>query len=187
MRHAFWCNVLTWSAKQRREIFIFEVLSTKLTCSSKSFLLCLYVQIIRSKQAKVHFAYFVNAGSTWNNCKKNLTLRKVLFYCPGGRPRGKQMISALWLHKRGKSIGISWELQGGLTIISQQARREKKNERKTKLPTIVKLHQPPHILRIVSFFFFDLFEVIWLIFEYLTITISRARVGYEVIDSQRGA
>ena len=44
------------SAKRRREIFILEVLTTTRARSSKSFTLCLY---IRTKQAKVQFASFV--------------------------------------------------------------------------------------------------------------------------------
>ena len=37
----------------------FEVLTTTEARSSKSFTLCLYMKIIRAKQAKVHSAYFV--------------------------------------------------------------------------------------------------------------------------------
>ena len=59
MRHAFWSNVLTQSAKQRREFFIFEVLTTMQARSRKSFILFLCMKTIRPKQAKVHFAYFV--------------------------------------------------------------------------------------------------------------------------------
>ena len=59
VQHAFWCSVLTQSAKRRREIFIFEVLTTTGPRSSKYFLLCLYTKTIRGKQAKVHSAYFV--------------------------------------------------------------------------------------------------------------------------------
>ena len=59
VRHAFWCNVLTQSAKRRREIFIFEVLTTAEARSRKSFFLCRYMNTIRAKQAKVYFAYFV--------------------------------------------------------------------------------------------------------------------------------
>ena len=51
--------VVTLSAKRRREIFIFEVLTTARARSSKSFILCLYMKAIRAKQAKVHSAYFV--------------------------------------------------------------------------------------------------------------------------------
>ena len=59
VRHAFWCNVLTKSTKRRREIFIFEVLTTTRARSGKSFILCLYMITIRAKQARVHSAYFV--------------------------------------------------------------------------------------------------------------------------------
>ena len=59
VRHAFWCNVLTYSGKRRRQIFIFEVLKTKRARSSKSFILCLYMKTTRAKQAKVHSSYFV--------------------------------------------------------------------------------------------------------------------------------
>ena len=54
----FLCNVLTYSAKRRREIFIFEVLTTTRARRIKSFSLCLYMKTIRIKQAKVHSAYF---------------------------------------------------------------------------------------------------------------------------------
>ena len=59
MRHAFWCNVLTQSAKQRREFFIFEVLTTMQAHSRKSFILFRCMKTFRLKQAKLHFAYFV--------------------------------------------------------------------------------------------------------------------------------
>ena len=58
-RHALWCNFLTSSAKRRREIFIFEVLTTLRANSSKSLIICLYMKTIRARQAKAHFAYFV--------------------------------------------------------------------------------------------------------------------------------
>ena len=60
---------LTLSAKWRREIFIFEVLTTTRARSMKT---------IRVKQAKVHFAYFVQRyqHSIIANC---LTQRKVPF------------------------------------------------------------------------------------------------------------
>ena len=54
LQHTFWCNFLTWSAKRQHEIFIFEVLMTTPAC-----ILCLYMKNICAKQAKVHFAYFV--------------------------------------------------------------------------------------------------------------------------------
>jgi len=59
VRHAFWCNVLTWSAKRRREISLFEVLTTTRARSGKSFTLCLYKKTFRTKLAKVQFADFV--------------------------------------------------------------------------------------------------------------------------------
>ena len=59
VRHAFWCNFLTQSVKRRREIFAFKILTTTRALSSRSFILCLYMNTIRAKQAKVHFAYFV--------------------------------------------------------------------------------------------------------------------------------
>ena len=59
MGHAFWSNFLTWSAKRRREIFThFEILTTTAS-SSKSVVACLHMKTICAKQAKVHFAYFV--------------------------------------------------------------------------------------------------------------------------------
>ena len=58
VRHAFCSDVLTYSAKRWRENFTFEVLTTTRARSRKSFTLCLYMKITRTKQAKVHFAYF---------------------------------------------------------------------------------------------------------------------------------
>ena len=46
--------------------------------SSKSFILCLYMKTIRAKQAKVHFAYFVQRDQR-GIIAKHLTYRKVLF------------------------------------------------------------------------------------------------------------
>ena len=40
------------------QIFIFEVLTTTRARSGISFTLCLYMKTIRTKQAKVQFAYF---------------------------------------------------------------------------------------------------------------------------------
>ena len=59
MQRTFWCNFLMWSAKRQREIFIFELLTATLARSRKSLILCLYMKTIRAKQAKVHFAKFV--------------------------------------------------------------------------------------------------------------------------------
>ena len=59
VRHTFSCNALMYSTKRRREIFIFEVLTTTRAHNSKCFLLCLYMKTIGAKQAKVHSAYFV--------------------------------------------------------------------------------------------------------------------------------
>ena len=59
VRHAFWWKLLTQSADQRREIFIFEVLTTTRARSTKSFIFCLGKKTIRTKQAKVQFANFV--------------------------------------------------------------------------------------------------------------------------------
>ena len=79
VRHAFWCDFLTWFAKRRREIFIFEVLTTTRARSGKSFILCLYTKTVRAKQAKVHFAYFVQS-EMWNDRKTlNLTQSFILF------------------------------------------------------------------------------------------------------------
>ena len=72
VRHAFWCNCLTTSAKRRREI----VLTTTQVLSSKSFIL--YMKITRAKQEKVHFAYFVRRGQL-EIIAKYFTKRWVLF------------------------------------------------------------------------------------------------------------
>ena len=69
MQHTVWCKFLTESAKRQDEIFIFEVLMTTQHCSSKSFILCLYMKTISAKKVKVHFAYFVHHGIM----AKNLT------------------------------------------------------------------------------------------------------------------
>ena len=52
-------GVPSYSAKRRREIFIFEVLTTIRARGRKSLIICIYMKTIRAKQAKVHFAYFV--------------------------------------------------------------------------------------------------------------------------------
>ena len=79
VRHALWCNVLTYSAKRRREIFIFEVLTTTRARNSKSFILCLYMKTICAKQAKVHFAYFFYDATKVKNRKRlNLTQSSIL-------------------------------------------------------------------------------------------------------------
>ena len=53
VRHAFLC-------RQRPEIFADLIfLTTTRIRSTKSFILCLYRNTIRAKQAKVHFTYFV--------------------------------------------------------------------------------------------------------------------------------
>ena len=65
VQHAFWCKFLTQSAKCRREIFIFEVLTTKRARS------------IRAKKAKVHLASFVQS----NHHGIIATSRKVQFQC----------------------------------------------------------------------------------------------------------
>ena len=66
-----WLNGEKWSrctcdtlfgaifAKWRREIFIFEVLTTTRPQSSKSLFLCFYMKTIRAKQPKVYYAYFM--------------------------------------------------------------------------------------------------------------------------------
>ena len=48
-------------------------------CSSKSFILCLCMKTIRSKEAKVYFAYFKKGDQT-GKIAKHLTARKGLFY-----------------------------------------------------------------------------------------------------------
>ena len=78
VRHAFWCNFLAQAAKQRRQIFIFEVLTTMRVRSRKSFILCLCMKAIRAKQAKVHFAYFIQRDQL-RIIAKYLTWRKDLF------------------------------------------------------------------------------------------------------------
>ena len=81
VRHAFWCNVLTLSAKRRREIFIFEILTTTRARSSKSFSLCLSMKTVRTTQAKVQFAYFVQRDQHMNHRKiLNLTQSSILLW-----------------------------------------------------------------------------------------------------------
>jgi len=70
VQHAFWCNFWTKSAKQEREIFVFEDLTTTQALSTKSFILCLYMKTIRAKQAKTHFVYFVQRGQLGIIAKK---------------------------------------------------------------------------------------------------------------------
>ena len=79
VRHAFWCNFLTQAAKRRREIFIFEILTTTWIRSSKCFVVCRCMKIIRAKeQAKVLFAYFVQRDQL-EITTKYLTWRRILF------------------------------------------------------------------------------------------------------------
>ena len=81
VRHAFWCKFFTQSAKRRREIFIFVVLTTTRARSSKFFILCLNMKTIRAKQAKVHFAYFVQRDQHGIISKHlNLTQSSILLW-----------------------------------------------------------------------------------------------------------
>ena len=60
VQHAFLCNFFTLSAKQRRQNFRFEILTTTRACSRKSFVLSLCMKAaFVPKQAKVRLAYFV--------------------------------------------------------------------------------------------------------------------------------
>ena len=59
VRHAVWCNFLTQFAKGRREIFIFEVLTTTPARSSKYLIFCRCMKTIPARLSKVHAAYFV--------------------------------------------------------------------------------------------------------------------------------
>ena len=79
VRHAFWCIVLTQSAKRRLEIFIFEVLMITRARSSKSFTLCLYMKTIRTKLAEVQFAYFVQRDQH-GIIAKDLTQSSILMW-----------------------------------------------------------------------------------------------------------
>ena len=78
VRHAFWCNVLTWSPKWWLEMFLLEVLMTTQPRSSKSFIRCLYIKTIRVKRVKVYLLFC----RTWpkrNNRKTfNLTQSSIL-------------------------------------------------------------------------------------------------------------
>ena len=64
--------------QQRRDMFIFEVLTTTQTRSSKSFILFLCVKAIRAEQAKVHLIYFVRRDQH-GIIPKQLPQCKVLF------------------------------------------------------------------------------------------------------------
>ena len=83
VQHAFWCKFLTKSAKRRREIIIFEALTTKRAHSSKSFVLCrLYLKTVCAKQAKVNFVYFEQRDQHGIIAKTlNLTQSSSLVYC----------------------------------------------------------------------------------------------------------
>ena len=72
------CFDVVESFKRRREILIFEVLTTTRARSSKSLILCLYMKTIRTKQATVQFAYFVQRDQH-GIIAKELTSRKVQF------------------------------------------------------------------------------------------------------------
>ena len=122
VRHAFWCIVLMYSAKWRREIFIFEVLTKTGARSSKSFILCLYMKIIRAKKAKVHSVYF--AGRDQHGIiAKDLTQSSILiwrFPCSCRRSFLNSLIAGLVC--RTSKI---WELK--------QTRRRRKRERHLKM------------------------------------------------------
>ena len=80
VRHAFWCNVLTKSAKLQREIFIFEVLTTTWARRSKSFILCLYMKNIRAKQVKVHSTYIAQCDHfVWRLTRDWLTTKEMSY------------------------------------------------------------------------------------------------------------
>ena len=57
---------------------LFEVLTTTRARSRKPFILYLYMKIIRGKQVKVHFTYFVQLEQL-RTIAEHLSLRKVLF------------------------------------------------------------------------------------------------------------
>ena len=71
VRHAFWCNVMTWSAKRRREIFIFQVLTTTRARSSTEIFNSLPLHENLSYQASESaICVFCTTWSTWNNRKR---------------------------------------------------------------------------------------------------------------------
>ena len=82
VRHAFWCNVLTYSAKRRRKIFIFEVLKTTGARSSKSSIHSLSLHENHSYQASESaLRPFCTTWSTWNNRKRlNLMQSSLLLW-----------------------------------------------------------------------------------------------------------
>ena len=71
VRHAFCWKFSTYSVKRRRGILIFDVLSTSRARSSKFFILCLCMKIIRGKQAKSVLCLFC---TTWPTSKNSKTL-----------------------------------------------------------------------------------------------------------------
>ena len=86
------------SAKRRREIFIFEVLTTTGARSRKTFILCLYMKTIRPKQAKVHSAYFVRRDQH-GIIAKDLTQSSILtwhFHCSCCRSFLNSLLSSEW-------------------------------------------------------------------------------------------
>lgn len=61
--------------------FIFVVLATIWTRSSKSLILCLYIKIIHANRAKEQFPFFFSIWPTLNNCKTpNLTQSSILMW-----------------------------------------------------------------------------------------------------------
>ena len=63
VRHAFQCNSLTWSAKWRRDISTFDVLTTMRARSDKSFILCLDMQSALWQPYRNKFKfYWLNEG-----------------------------------------------------------------------------------------------------------------------------
>ena len=73
VRHAFRCNF--WRSLPNDDV---KFLTTTRARSSKSFILGLYMNTIRARQAKVHFAYFVQRDQ-FGIIAKHLTLRKTYF------------------------------------------------------------------------------------------------------------
>ena len=125
MRHAFWCNFLTYSAKRRREVFKFEVLTTTrpttetLSFSASKSLLIAYslrdLPLYFSKTSKVSIITIKdyifqttqpNISAFWNpDCifTCDLQSRRIL----GFEHFGRHVVLIRWKRREGKGNGKS--------------------------------------------------------------------------------
>ena len=104
VQHSFRWKICTYSVKRRREILIFEVLSTSRARNSKFFILCLCMKIIRAKQAKSVLCLFCTTWPRCNNSKTlNLAQSSILiwrFHCSSRRSLLRSTTRLQWQHHK---------------------------------------------------------------------------------------